>query len=250
MRIPQEIPILPISINLDLSFKENVEGTLENFRDAIYTNAINLAGDYDPAFAYKYNYMVKYSGELYICIMDCTGIAPGNVTYWDKVTDKGKSLEWKGAYDNAIAYQILDLVFYNNNVHICIQNSTGHNPSDANYWRLLSQGIVFKGAYSASTTYYPNDIVTYEGSSYASILETLNHIPTNTTYWILLAQKGSDGAGGDMFKSVYDADNDGHIDELVTHLAERANIKYFGAHSVDEIGYENFDSTVAIQAAV
>jgi len=35
-----------------------------------------------------------------------------------------------------------------------------------------------------------------------------------------------------------------------THLAERANIKYFGAHSVDEIGYENFDSTVAIQAAV
>jgi hypothetical protein len=39
-------------------------------------------------------------------------------------------------------------------------------------------------------------------------------------------------------------------DELMTYQAEKANIKYFGAHSIDEPGFENFDSTTAIQAAI
>jgi hypothetical protein len=233
LRTPQEIEILPLSINLDLTFKSNVEGTLANFREAIYTNALNFAGNYDSEFDYKYNYMVKYEGALYICIKECTGIAPGDTEYWDKVTDRGEGLKWAGAYSDTTEYKIMDMVSYDNALYACIAACTGVLPTDTNNWTHVARNgadgvdgtdglsITWRGAYSAVVTYGINDAVSYGGSSYICILESTNNVPTNTTYWNILAAKGLDGEGvGDMLKSVYDADNDGRIDELVSHEAE------------------------------
>jgi len=43
---------------------------------------------------------------------------------------------------------------------------------------------------------------------------------------------------------------DGRIIEPNYQSASIVNVKDFGAHSIDEPGYENYDSTAAIQAAI
>lgn len=72
--------------------------------------------------------------------------------------------------------------------------------------------LIAKGDYSAATQYRVNNIVKHtDGCGYICILDSLNHAPTNVTYWVKFAEKGSDGAGGDMFKSIYDPTSSGKV---------------------------------------
>jgi hypothetical protein len=67
--------------------------------------------------------------------------------------------------------------------------------------------------YDNTHTYNQLNKVSYLGSSYCCIVDgTIGILPTTNSNWTLVAAKGSDGLGGDMFKSTYDADNTGIVD--------------------------------------
>lgn len=73
--------------------------------------------------------------------------------------------------------------------------------------------------YDNAKTYKKYNRVVYQGSSYECKVDTsVGVLPTNTTNWILIALKGTDGLGGDMFKNVYDTNDNGIVDN-----AEKVN---------------------------
>lgn len=65
-------------------------------------------------------------------------------------------------------------------------------------------------SYDNTETYLVNNKVTFQGGTYQCISKCTGIAPsynTNNTNWICIAAKGTDGAGGDMFKSFYDTHN-------------------------------------------
>lgn len=72
--------------------------------------------------------------------------------------------------------------------------------------------------YNPLTTYQTLNKVVYSGSSYESLVDgNIGVTPgTDPAKWLLIAAKGSDGAGGDMFKGTYDTNNDGQVDAADT----------------------------------
>jgi len=61
--------------------------------------------------------------------------------------------------------------------------------------------------YVPATSYIVGNKVTYLGSTYQNKIACTGVLPTNNINWIQIAAKGFDGAGGDMFKSVFDPTN-------------------------------------------
>lgn len=61
--------------------------------------------------------------------------------------------------------------------------------------------------YNNTKAYIVGNKVTYNGSTYQCITNCTGVLPTTTSNWIQIAAKGFDGAGGDMFKAVYDPQN-------------------------------------------
>ncbi|MDF2820176.1 MAG: hypothetical protein K0R15_617 [Clostridiales bacterium] len=62
-------------------------------------------------------------------------------------------------------------------------------------------------AYNNTKAYVAGNKVSYLGSTYQCAVNSTGNLPTNSSFWALIALKGSDGAGGDMFKNVYDPQN-------------------------------------------
>ena len=46
---------------------------------------------------------------------------------------------WQGAYDNATAYAVDDVVSSGGNSYVCIAATTGNTPPNATYWELMAQ---------------------------------------------------------------------------------------------------------------
>jgi lysophospholipase L1-like esterase len=64
--------------------------------------------------------------------------------------------------------------------------------------------------YNSSTSYIIGNKVTYQGGTYQCIQNTIGSSPTyntDNTWWKCISAKGTDGSGGDMFKSTYDPSN-------------------------------------------
>lgn len=141
-------------------------------------------GTYSGATAYELNDVVRYGGNLYVYkfALETTGNLPTNATYWDLMLE---GLDFKGAYNNATAYKIGDLVTEGAKGYICVADSTGNRPPNGTYWATIVDGIQYEGAYAGVTTYEAGDVVTYGGSAYICILRTTGNTPTDTTYWEL-----------------------------------------------------------------
>ena len=61
--------------------------------------------------------------------------------------DLGKiKMVWRGAYNNATAYTIDDVVSLNGTSYICIAATTGNTPPNATYWNVMAQGGTDLGA--------------------------------------------------------------------------------------------------------
>ena len=50
----------------------------------------------------------------------------------------------KGDYDPNAQYEMLDLVFENGSSYLCKKPTTGHAPSDTEYWQIFATGSVIK----------------------------------------------------------------------------------------------------------
>lgn len=69
--------------------------------------------------------------------------------------------------------------------------------------------IKYRGAYDAATAYVANDIVSSGGGKWLALAGSTNSAPVEGVDWTSL---GGGGTGGDMVRSVYDANFDGVID--------------------------------------
>lgn len=101
--------------------------------------------------------------------------------------------------------------------------------------------------YDNSKTYFMFNKVIYQGSTYECTVESVTGVYPNSdaSKWLCIAQKGQDGAGGDMFKSTYDTDNNGIVDnadklggELPSYYAPSADLSNHisnttNAHGID-----------------
>ena len=150
-------------------------------------------GAYSGATAYELNDVVRYGGNLYVYknTLEASGNLPTVTTHWELMLE---GIDFKGAYDNATAYKIGDLVTEGAKGYICIADSTGNRPPNGTYWTTIVDGIQYEGAYAGGTTYQPGDVVSYGGSAYINILRSTGNAPTDTTYWNLFV----DGAFPDQ----------------------------------------------------
>ena len=96
--------------------------------------------------------------------------------------DLGKiKLVNRGAYDNATAYTVDDLVQSGGSTYICIQNSTGNAVSNNSYWSVLAAG----GTDVSTTITTQGDILYRDGSG-------LQRLAAGTSGQVL--QTGGSGA--------------------------------------------------------
>jgi hypothetical protein len=80
----------------------------------------------------------------------------------------------------------------------------------------VADNYVSRGEYNGGTQYYKGNEVYNSGSSYRAKEDTIGNAPpaypiVENDYWITTAIKGSDGAGGDMFRTTYDTNMDGKV---------------------------------------
>lgn len=142
-------------------------------------------GTYSGSTTYELNDVVRYGGNLYVYknVLEASGNLPTVTTHWDLMLE---GIDFKGAYNNATAYKIGDLVTEGAKGYICIADSTGNRPPNGTFWATIVDGLQYEGAYAGGTTYQAGDVVTFGGSAYICILRTTGNAPTDTTYWALL----------------------------------------------------------------
>jgi cytoskeletal protein CcmA (bactofilin family) len=103
-----------------------------------------------------------------------------------QLIDLGKiRFHWAGTYSAGTTYELNDVVKYEGNVYVYINNAagSGNSPTNTNYWALMVSGIKFEGAYDNGTAYQVGDGVSYNGVLYVALQNTTGNLPTNTTYW-------------------------------------------------------------------
>ena len=71
---------------------------------------------------------------------------------------------WQGAYDNATAYAVDDVVSSGGNSYVCIAATTGNTPPNATYWELMAS----KGTDTSVLT-TQGDVLYHDGSSLARL---------------------------------------------------------------------------------
>ena len=90
---------------------------------------------------------------------------------------------WQGAYDNATAYAVDDVVSSGGNSYVCIAATTGNTPPNATYWELMAQAGT-DGTDLTSTLTTQGDIVYRDGSG-------LQRLPIGTANQILQVNSGA-----------------------------------------------------------
>jgi len=176
---------------------------------------LTYEGSWDDAIAYSIGSVVIRENSTWVAKTDNTAVDPvlDNGTNWGVLV---RGIRYRGVYDEAIAYQLNDLVKNAddtaNFLYINPTSVAGTDVTNAVYWLRMGrvgadgpQGLPGdptilepRGEYALGTTYNKYDLVSYQGSSYVYLSDTptAGNVPTNTAYWQLNAAKGDAGEGG------------------------------------------------------
>lgn len=130
-----------------------------------------------------------------------------------QLIDLGKiRFYFAGAWDNAAQYELNDVVKYGGNVYVYTYAlaSTGHVPTDDNYWALMIEGINFTGVYSPTTEYQVGDGIAYGGKVYISIKTGSGQTPPNAQYW-------SQFADGIQYEGAWSSTTNYQKNDVVTY---------------------------------
>lgn len=99
-------------------------------------------GEWQPNTQYYKKNVVTLGGEGFIAKTDNINQPPPSKTHWGKIAQKGEkgdpslNINYKGAYDSAIAYILGDAVTYGGLWYYAKQNTLGNPPTNADYWEL------------------------------------------------------------------------------------------------------------------
>lgn len=143
-------------VNVETFFKEQVDGYILAKQEewSSFVESFRSAGEYSDAIAYKFQNMVTYNGDLYLCLKDTVeGTNPTNAEFWQKISTKGDkgdiglNLYLKGDYNESTVYAVGDAVIFNGVLFYCIQETTaGIDPTNSTYWFLYDRTIVSASA--------------------------------------------------------------------------------------------------------
>jgi hypothetical protein len=139
-------------VNMETFIKDEIDGYIDDKQAewATYVNEFRHLGNYSPTISYKFQNMVTYNGDLYLCKKNTTaGTAPTNTTYWEKISTKGDKGDvglntyYKGEYDNTRSYAVGDAVTYNGNLYYAkVATTAGEAPTNATKWHLFDKTYV------------------------------------------------------------------------------------------------------------
>jgi hypothetical protein len=155
-------------------------------------------GAYSSGTTYELNDVVSYGAKSYVYINQTSASAnlPTNATYWALLAD---GQDYKGAWANATAYKIDDIVTRGGVSYSClVAHTSGTFTTDlaAAKWEIYVPGTNWRGAWATSTLYFTNDIVFSDGNAYIATSEytsTSGSIATDlaASKWTLFSQGGT-----------------------------------------------------------
>ena len=145
-----------------------------------FAKGANYLALWTASTVYKKNDLVKYGGQLYICITDHTSntVVNGLEADQSKWSTYNRSDKWTGIWLENTRYKKDDIVRYGGNVYRCVIGHTSNSDiregigsdlgddSTAAKWELVLEGIEYKGAWSGTQWYKTNDIVEYGPNLY------------------------------------------------------------------------------------
>lgn len=114
-----------------------------------FVKAFQSKGVFAIGTQYKFQNMVTYNGDLYLCLKDSLGKLPTNTEYWMKVSSKGEkgdvglNAQFKGIYSDTKVYVVGDAVVFEGNIFYCIKDTTaGIKPSNGVNWMIYDKTII------------------------------------------------------------------------------------------------------------
>jgi hypothetical protein len=141
---------------------------------------------------YKVNDIVASGGSTYICTTAHTAAAGGvlNPSYWDIFA---KGVEVEESWDDAVDYQIGDVVSYGGYTYYALEANDNVVPtSDVTVWRPFVEGLNNRGNWVASGSgvlpYRTGDLVRFGGNQYLNIADSTTENPYDTDHWELFSQ--------------------------------------------------------------
>ncbi|WP_342532809.1 fibronectin type III domain-containing protein [Lysinibacillus sp. FSL K6-0057] len=191
----------------------------------------NLVGNYSPTVQYYKKNMVRFNGQIYLCIKDNYNNAPldnSDNEFWilqSKKGDKGEQgvagvgLTFKNEYSPSITYNPNEAVQYNGSVFYCISTVVGETPSEnGTSWRLFlaRSGIVVSSTPPSS----PIDKMVWVDSN----TNKFKYYNTGTSSWVALNADNADKLGGKTLSQIESDYNSkiGNKEDLQT--ADKSNL--------------------------
>lgn len=130
-----------------------------------------------------------------------------------QLIDLGKiRFYFAGQWNDSATYELNDVVKYGGNVYVYTYAlaSSGHVPTDVNYWGLMIEGLNFTGVFNSATEYQVGDGVAHGGKVYISIKTGSGHTPPNAEYW-------SQFADGIQYEGEYSSSVNYQKNDVVTY---------------------------------
>lgn len=124
----------PKSTEIDQQLVEKGDEFQYNINKLLYLQ------EYDNNTQYYKNNFVLYNNRVYFCIHDSLGNIPTNTSYWldvGLVGNKGQyglGVNYKGFWDNVTLYHKYDLVVYQNNLYVAIEDNSGSIPNQSQHY--------------------------------------------------------------------------------------------------------------------
>jgi hypothetical protein len=148
----------------------------------LFNEGLNFLGEWTTAVRYRQNDIVKYGGNLWICVNPHT--SSNFITNESNWSIFIKGFEFENAWNNSSNYQPGDTVTYGGYTYVAKRNNVGAQPtSNPLDWDVFTRGFKFQGDWSGVTSYLVGDVVRVSGNTYVATADNLNQLPPNESFW-------------------------------------------------------------------
>jgi len=190
VRVNGKVYICVIGHTADSNFYVDANNVPARWNQA--SDGQSWRGDWTVDTEYFVNDIVKYGGQLYICLVGHTSSANINdglevdldlgdstQTKWDQFAE---GFDWKGDWTTSTRYKLNDIVKYGGNTYLCnlghisaptaamglegLDRVTSGQKADIDKWDQFSEAFDWKGPWTPSTRYKINDVVSFGGTTY------------------------------------------------------------------------------------
>ena len=154
----------------------------------IYSNGFDWKNNWTADTRYKPNDLVRYGGQIYVCITGHQSDSTANGLEVDQAKWQyfHRGILYRNDWTSSTRYRVNDLVKYGANIWICTTHhtSTTSLAADEANWEKFVPGLEFEDSWQISVQYQPGDIVTYGGYSYIATTNNVGKAPySNAGDW-------------------------------------------------------------------